>query len=240
MITANIHRVRQTITDACNRVNRNPADVTLIAVSKTHSSDAVLKAIEAGVQHFGENRVEEAHDKIQIVNAHAATPVTWHMIGHIQSRKAKDVFDLFDYVHSVDSLKLAGKLSGLAVEAGNSLNILLEMNVSGEQAKYGFSASGWDTDRMVRDRLWEEVAQIVAMRGLTVQGLMTMAPMMPNPEQTRPIFASLALLRRALSDLFQVSFRELSMGMTDDYPIAVEEGATMVRVGRAIFGERDK
>ncbi len=239
MIAENLLQVQQNIIDACIRANRDPADVILIAVSKTHSAEAVLQAVAAGAQHFGENRVEEAQSKIPAVNGKSPVPVTWHMIGHIQSRKAKEVLPLFDRVHSVDSLKLAAKLSGLAVEGGKKLDILLEVNVSGEESKYGFQASGWADHAAVRTALWEEISQIVTLPGINVRGLMTMAPIVENVEEVRPVFASLAKLRTALVDTLAIDLPDLSMGMTDDYPVAVEEGATLVRVGRAIFGERE-
>lgn len=239
MIAENSLQVQQNIAAACLRANRNPAAVTLIAVSKTHPAQAVLEAIAAGVQHFGENRVEEAESKIPAVHEQSPVPVTWHMIGHIQSRKAKEVLPLFDRIHSVDSLKLAGKLSGLSVEAGRKLDILLEVNVSGEESKYGFQASGWADHAAVRAELWQEINQVVALPGVKVRGLMTMAPIVENAEAVRPVFASLARLRTALVESLSIDLPDLSMGMTDDYPIAVEEGATLVRVGRAIFGERE-
>jgi pyridoxal phosphate enzyme (YggS family) len=240
MIAENITQVQKQIADACVRANRDPQDVTLIAVSKTHPAEAVLEAIAAGLQHFGENRVEEAQIKIPAVNGQTSAPITWHMIGHIQSRKAKDVVPLFQRIHSVDSLKLAGKLSAVALDLAESLEILLEVNVSGEEAKYGLQASGWQNSATVRETLWEEIGRILKLPGLQVRGLMTMAPIVSDAEQTRPVFVDLAKLRAALVTDFAVDLPNLSMGMTDDYPVAVEEGATLVRVGRAIFGEREK
>lgn len=237
-IVTNVMRVRDTIAEACDRARRSAADVTLIAVSKTQPPEAIMQAVETGLQHFGENRVEEAGTKIPTVTGLSPRPLVWHMIGHIQSRKAKDVVPLFHLVQSVDSLKLAGRLSALTVEQGRTLPVLLEVNVSGEAAKYGLQASRWEVDDAVRRAVWGEVAAILALPGLDVRGLMTMAPIVDDMEQTRPVFASLAALRNALADTFQTALPELSMGMTDDYPVAVEAGATMVRVGRAIFGER--
>jgi PLP dependent protein len=238
-IAENIQQVRTKIEAACARAGRNPAEVTMIAVSKTHPAEAVLEAASAGLQHFGENRVEEAELKIPAINRQSNMPLTWHMVGHIQSRKARDVVSLFQQVHSVDTLKLASKLSGLCVERGKQLKVLLEMNVSGEEAKYGFAVTGWDTNSAIRERLWREMEQIVALPGLHVCGLMTMAPIVERPEQARPVFAALASLRMALKGSFKIDLPDLSMGMTDDYPIAIEEGATLVRIGRAIFGERE-
>ena len=237
-IAENIHEVRQHIEDACIKAGRKPEEVTLIAVSKTNPAAAVIEAALAGAQHFGENRVEEAESKIPVVNAQVSKPLTWHMIGHVQSRKAKDVEALFQYVHSVDTLKLAQKFSALSVEKGKTLDVLLEVNVSGEEAKHGFVASQWAHVDAIKSALWSELEQVFALPGLKVRGLMTMAPIVPDPEQARPVFASLAALREALQDRFSVALPDLSMGMTDDYPVAIEEGATFVRVGRAIFGER--
>ncbi len=237
-IAGNIAEVRAAIAAACDRAGRSPSEVALVAVSKTHPAEAVLAAAAAGVQHFGENRVEEAQSKIPQVNRRAASPLVWHMVGHVQSRKARDVLPLFQVVHSVDSLKLAARLSRLAVESGARLDILMEINISGETSKGGFTACDWAADQAVRELLWHEMAQVLALPGLNVRGLMTMAPLVADMEQARPVFAGLAALRRALAETFGVALPDLSMGMTDDYPVAVEEGATMVRVGRAIFGER--
>lgn len=239
-IAENIKRVQEIIAQACVRVNRDPDEVTLIAVSKTHPAEVVLEAVATGVQHFGENRVEEAENKILVVNARTSVLLMWHMIGHIQSRKAKNIVPLFQQVHSVDSFKLAGKLSSLAVERDIRLNIFLEINVSGEEAKHGIRATGWESNPGVRESVWLEVGQILTLPGLRVRGLMTMAPIVENMEQSRPVFASLTALRLGLAESFQVDLPDLSMGMTDDYPVAIEEGATMVRIGRAIFGTREK
>jgi PLP dependent protein len=239
-IADNIREVRGVIAAACQRANRNPDEVTLVAISKTHPAEAVLEVIRAGLQHFGENRVEESEIKIPLVNTQAKVPVTWHMVGHIQSRKAKDVLPLFQRVHSVDNVKLATKLSSLSLERGSKLDVLLEVNVSGEAAKYGLQASGWENDPQVRRQLWDDIREILALPGLRVQGLMTMAPIVEQAEMTRPVFASLAALRTALNESLHCQLPDLSMGMTDDYPVAIEEGATIIRIGRAIFGERQK
>jgi len=236
----NLNRVRDVIAAACSRVHRDPADVTLVAVSKLRSPADILAAAEAGVQHFGENRVEEAYAKLPSVKAQTQLQLTWHMVGHIQSRKARDVAPLFDVVHSVDRVKLAEKLAQAVVESSHDMmDVLLQMNVSGEVSKSGFEATGWQTHQAVREQLWQDVDYVAKLPGLRVRGLMTMAPIVADPEETRPIFAGLMALRDALSEDFDLPLPELSMGMTDDYPVAIEEGATMVRIGRAIFGERD-
>lgn len=238
-IAENVERVRANIVAACTRAGRDPGTVTLVAVSKTHSAKSILEAAAVGVQHFGENRVEEAVTKIPTVNAQADQPPVWHMIGHLQSRKAKDVPPLFSVVHSIDTVRLAEKLSR-EVAAGRSLDVLLEINISGEASKAGFAAYGWQDNAVLRAALWDAAAQIGALPGLKVRGLMTMAPIVEDMQQTRPIFADLARLRVALEESLGAPLPDLSMGMTDDYPVAIEEGATLVRIGRAIFGERER
>jgi hypothetical protein len=237
-IVENLERVRENIEAACARRGRSPSEVTLIAVSKTHPPEVVLAALAAGVQHFGENRVEEAEQKVAAVHALAMSPLTWHMVGHLQSRKAKDAILLFNVIHSVDTPKLAEKLSRLAVEAGRQIDVLLEINITGEESKYGIAAAGWERNPEVRKRVFEIIHQTAAMPGLRLRGLMTMAPVVEAMEAARPTFSGLARLKDAVQTALHVSLPDLSMGMTDDYSVAVEEGATLVRIGRAIFGER--
>jgi len=236
-IRENIARVQANIADACARAGRSTGDVTLVAVSKTHPPEAVLEAVEAGLQHFGENRVEESAHKLPIVNAQAKVPLTWHMVGHVQSRKAKDVAPLFQVVHSVDSLKLANKLAE-ALPEGKQLDVFIEVNVSGEVSKAGLNAAEWRTDNAVRENLVQQFMAFTAVPMLNVIGLMTMAPIVDDPEDARPVFISLRELRDSLEEALSQPLPHLSMGMTDDYTVAIEEGATMVRIGRAIFGER--
>jgi len=163
----------------------------------------------------------------------------WHMIGHIQSRKAGLVASLFDVVHSLDRLKIARKLSVCAVSAGGEIPVLLECNVSGEASKFGYGAAGWEHDAALRAALLDEIGKVIDLPGLKVSGLMTMAPIAEDPEDVRPVFASLRGLRDLLREEFpHLVFPHLSMGMTADYQVAVEEGATLVRIGRAIFGSR--
>lgn len=236
-IAENVARVRETITDACTEAGRDPASVLLIAVSKTKPAQAVLEAAAAGVQHFGENRVEEGEIKIPQVTIALHMPVTWHMVGHVQSRKARDVAPLFDVVHSVDSEKLAAKLSA-ALPPGKMLDVLLEMNVSGEASKAGLDAANWERDAEQRAGLFSTARAIAAMPNLRVRGLMTVAPLVEQAEAVRPVFISLRQLRDALEQELRSPLPHLSMGMTDDYPTAIAEGATMIRIGRAIFGAR--
>ena len=237
-IHENIKRVQDCIAASCARVDRDPSDITLVAVSKQQSAAAILEAIEAGLKHLGENRVEEGIAKIPQVNAGADSDVIWHMVGHVQSRKAKSVVSHFDIVQSVDSLKLAKRLSRFACERNRSLNVLLEINVSGEASKYGFAGYNWRRDDSVKAALWREAREIAALPNIETTGLMTMAPFAAEEKTIRRAFADLRGLRDNLSREVGLPLPVLSMGMTDDYPIAIEEGATMIRVGRAIFGER--
>jgi pyridoxal phosphate enzyme (YggS family) len=231
-------QVQQTIARACEGAGRLPGSVRLIAVSKTHPPAVIGEAVAAGLRDFGENRVEEAADKIGVVTAQwPDVPLTWHMIGHVQSRKARLAAPLFDTVHSVDSLKLAARLAAAQPE-GRRLRILLECNVSGEASKGGFDVADWLRDAAQLADITEALAQMRALGGLDVCGLMTMAPIVDDMNDARPVFRSLRLLRDALEQRAGMPLPELSMGMTDDYPVAVAEGATMVRVGRALFGER--
>ncbi len=237
-IAENIQEVHESIANACAKVNRSPDDITLVAVSKTKSPEMIAKAIGAGVTHFGENRLEEAQTKIPIVNQNSPSQLTWHMVGHIQSRKAKLVLPLFQWVHSIDSLKLARKLSALMTQENREIDVLLEVNISGESAKYGFEAYQWQQNQQVRETLWQEFDSMIQLPGIHIRGLMTMAPYVAEIEATRPVFAQTQALREALSTDFDLPLPEISMGMTNDYPIAIEEGATIVRIGRAIFGSR--
>lgn len=239
LIANNLAQVRAAIAAACERADRPPESVTLVAVSKSKPAEMLIEAAEHGVQHFGENRVEESVVKIPMVTAgRPEQSLSWHMIGHVQSRKAKDVVPLFDRVHSLDSVKLAEKFSRLAVEQGKTLDMLLQMNVSGEASKEGFDAVGWSIEASIRDEISRATRHIAALPGLNITGLMTIAPYVDNPETIRPVFRELRRLRDELQQTTGLPLPELSMGMTDDYPIAIEEGATLVRVGRAIFGER--
>lgn len=231
-ISDNLQHVRARISDACARVSRDPTEVTLVAVSKQHPVADILSAIDAGQLHFGENRLEEMREK------HSQIPdaVTWHMVGHIQSRKARDIPAYFNFVHSVDSLHLAQKLSDAIPRYQKPmLDVLLQINISGESTKSGFFAVDWANNAQVRADLWMNIRQILALPYLHVVGLMTMAFIADNPEKIRPVFIGLRNLRDALVNDLDVPLPQLSMGMTDDFEIAIEEGATLVRIGRAIF-----
>jgi len=241
-IARNLARVRECIADVALRAGRDPVEITLVAVTKTFPAEAVVAAYQAGVRHFGENRVGEGVDKIPAVDAVISGPVpTWHMVGHIQSRKARAVVAHFDYVHSVDRLKIARRLSRFAQESEQRAPVLLECNVSGEESKFGFDLQRWEDHAARREDFFAAVEEILALPGLSVRGLMTMAPLAADPETVRPVFASLRGLRDALRARFpSQEWPHLSMGMTDDFEVAVEEGATMVRIGRAIFGRREE
>ncbi|MBU6360687.1 MAG: YggS family pyridoxal phosphate-dependent enzyme [Chloroflexi bacterium] len=247
-IAQNLERVNIRIAEAALRAKRDPSEITLVAVSKTFPAADVTSAIFAGQRHFGENRVEEALPKIAAVNASlanvwlAAPPVQWHLIGHVQSRKAKDAANGdFALIHSVDSLKLAQKLASAKQTAGNlsPQPILLQCNVSGEASKEGFDLAGWEYAPAKLDLFLSSVVQITALPTLKIGGLMTIAPIVAEPAQARPVFASLRLLRDKLQHaLPNVDWSHLSMGMSDDLEPAIAEGATIIRVGRAIFGGR--
>lgn len=231
--------VRNEIAAACQRAGRSPEDVTLVAVSKQHSVAEIVEVIDAGVLHLGENRLDEALRKISEVAALTDKPVQWHMIGQVQERKARHVLSGFVLLHSLDSVALAQRLNRFLVSRESTLDVLLEINVSGEASKSGWAASNWQGSAEQRRALWDDVAQVMALPGIAIRGLMTMAPIVSDPEETRPVFAGLRTLRDALAEDFPAAeWSMLSMGMTDDYPVAIEEGATMVRVGRAIFGSR--
>ncbi len=227
-LAANIARVRDNIAQAARNVGRSPDEVTLVAVSKTKPLELVKLAYQVGLTHFGENRVQEALPKIA---AFHPPDVSWQMIGHLQSNKAGKVAGAFDCIESVDNLRLAQALNRHAAELGNRLPVLLQVNVAGEASKEGMSME--ETFALAR--------QIVELPHLEVQGLMTIAPLVKDAEEVRPVFRGLRELRdRLREEIPHCSWSQLSMGMTDDYVVAIEEGATIVRIGRAIFGERVK
>jgi pyridoxal phosphate enzyme (YggS family) len=225
-IAANIDKIRQRIAVAAARCNRAPDSIKLLAVSKTVSPFAVEQAIAAGITAFGENYVQEAKEKIAAVKK----PVEWHMIGHLQTNKAKYVVNLFDYIHSVDRMELAKEINKRASLINKKVNVLIEINVSGEKTKSGVTA----------DHAVNLIKEVSVLKNISVRGLMTMAPYSDNPENSRPYFSELRNLQQNIINegIPGIQMNELSMGMTDDFEIAIEEGATIVRIGRAIFGER--
>ena len=231
-LEANLRSVQQRIEAAARRAGRDPAQITLVAVSKTQPPEVIRRAYDLGLRCFGENRVEEAESKI----GQLPEDIAWHMIGHVQSRKARRVAPLFQFVHSLDSVKLARRLDRACDGRSEPLPVLLECNVSGEESKYGFAADRWQSDADQLKSLLAAMEEILALPHLRVQGLMTMAPIVADPEEARPVFIRLRTLRDELTALFpDADWRHLSMGMTDDFEIAIEEGATLVRIGRAIF-----
>jgi pyridoxal phosphate enzyme (YggS family) len=225
-VKANIERIRSAIAGAALRAGRKAADVRLMAVTKTVDDDRIMEAIEAGVDIIGESYVQEAKRKIEKMGRN----IEWHMIGYLQSNKAKYAVKLFDMIHSVDRMDLAVELDRRAGAAALATKILVEVNISGEKTKSGVPYK--EAMRLVKD--------ISSLDNLSIQGLMTMAPWFDNPEDARPYFKAVRELRDRIveENINRVEMRELSMGMSGDYEVAVEEGATIVRVGRNIFGER--
>ena len=222
--------VRERVEAAARRSGRDIDAIRIVGVTKTHPYDVVLAAYEAGLRSIGENRVEEALPKKAASDDLA--DLEWHMIGHIQSRKSKSVVEIFDAVHSVDRIKIADRLNRNAESVGIRLPILLECNVSGEASKWGWQL----TEKESWPEIVDDFSRIQNLENLQIQGLMTMAPMVADPERVRPIFEKLRLLRDYLQNAIPGDWAELSMGMTEDYTVAVEEGATLLRIGRAIFG----
>lgn len=226
MVQENLAQVRKKIKKACEKSGRNPEDVTLIAVSKTKPVEAIEEAILANQNIFGENKVQEIMDKYTQFPKSAK----WHMIGHLQRNKVKYIIDKVEMIHSVDSIRLATQISAEAVKAGVVMPILLEVNVAEEESKFGYHL----------EEVEEQLLQIAKLPGIQVKGFMTIAPFVEDPEENRWVFRKLyqfAVDMRA-KNIDNVVIQELSMGMTNDYEVAIEEGATMVRVGTGIFGSR--
>jgi len=217
-IEQNVRDIERRIAGACERARRSPDEVTLVAVTKTIEVPAIRAAFNAGIRNFGENRVQEAKPKIEQL-ANLRGDLTWHMVGHLQTNKTKTAVDIFDIIHSVDSLRLAEALSR---HSQKRLPVLIEVNVAAEATKGGFGLPEVD----------EAIRQIGRLPNIEIEGLMTIAPWVSDAEEVRPVFRRLRQLGDALG------LRHISMGMTDDFEVAIEEGATLVRIGRAIFGER--
>ena len=226
-LTKRLEAIRERINQTASACGREPSSIRLVAVSKTKPTDLVKEAIGAGVTDLGENYIQEARDKIAEL---AQYPVRWHFIGHLQSNKAKYAVRLFELIHSVDSLKLATELNRQAQKIEKIQSILIQVNVAGESSK-----SGTSTQKAVQ--LVKEIAQL---ENLSVRGLMTMPAFFNEPEKVRPYFVALRELRDRIraQGIERVGMDELSMGMTGDFEVAIEEGATLVRIGTAIFGER--
>jgi pyridoxal phosphate enzyme (YggS family) len=218
-LAANLARVRAALDAAAARSGRDPQSTRLIAITKTVPFERIRAAMDLGIEDFGENRMQEALPKIR-----ALASARWHFVGHLQTNKARELRQGFHCLHSVDSRRLA---DALAAQGVTGLDVLLEVNAAGESQKFGFASAA----------LQEEFPALLRL-GLRLRGLMTIAPLAANGEAARPYFRALRLLRDELAERFATPLPELSMGMSDDYPVAVEEGATMVRLGRALFGER--
>ena len=242
-LQARLEAVQERIATAARRAGRRPEEVRLVAVSKTVPPERIVAMARLGAVYFGENRVEEAAEKLpaihRLLGPQEYAARRWCLIGHLQSRKAAQAIRLFDEIHSVDSSRLATRLERLAAGREGRLPILLEVNVSGEESKYGLPAGRWPTDPAQSAHLYAEIEAILALPHLAVQGLLTVAPLAPDPEAVRPVFRRLRELRDALDRRWPGrTWEHLSMGMSDDYEVAIEEGATMVRLGRALFGPR--
>jgi pyridoxal phosphate enzyme (YggS family) len=236
-----LNEVYERIALAAGRAGRNPYDITLVAVTKTWPAEVVVAAYRAGIRHIGENRAEElARKKAQLIEIlPGAGDLSWHQIGTLQSRKTRLVAENADLFHALDRLKIARRLSQQLSDLDRSLPVFLEVNLSGESSKSGFLANNWEEDATQRERLRNVIETIAQLPGLDLQGLMTMAPWGVQEDLIRSIFRRTRLLAEWLqNEVPQVALSQLSMGMTDDFEIAVEEGATYVRVGRAIFGSR--
>ena len=218
--------VREQIAQAATKAGRAVGDVELVAITKTHDSEKVRAAYEAGQSLFGESRVQEARAKIPELPSNSR----WHFVGHLQKNKIRHALPLFELIHSVDSLALAQDADRIAAEEGMHPRVLLEVNVAGEGSKFGFKP----------ETLRTEMETLLALDRLSIEGLMTIPPLAPEAEASRKYFIKLRELRNALEKEFRAKLPHLSMGMTNDFVIAIEEGATLVRVGTAIFGERSR
>jgi pyridoxal phosphate enzyme (YggS family) len=225
-VTENLSRVREQIAQVATKVGRSIDDIELLAISKTHPAEKVREAYEAGQTLFGESRVQEARVKIPEL----PSAIRWHFVGHLQKNKIRHALPLFELIHSVDSLALAQEMNRIAEDDGMHPRVLLEVNVAGEGSKFGFAPK----------KLREEMESLLALPRLSILGLMTIPPLAEEAEASRKYFVQLRELRDRLQPEFHVDLGQLSMGMTNDFPVAVEEGATLLRVGTAIFGERSK
>ncbi len=225
-IAENLERVRAQIAEAAQKSGRSIDNVELVAISKTHDADRVREAYDAGQQLFGESKMQEARAKIPLL----PSSLRWHFVGHLQKNKIRHALPLFELFHSVDSLALAQEMNRIADEDGMHPRIFLEVNVSGEGSKFGFKP----------EILRAEMESLLALPRLSIEGLMTIPPFAEEPELSRKHFVALRELRDALEKRFDLKLPQLSMGMTNDFQVAIEEGATLVRVGTAIFGERKR
>src|SRR5438876_8843767 len=225
-IAENLARVRREIVEAAAKAGRGPGEIELVAITKAHPAEKVREAIDAGQRLFGESRVQEARTKIPEMPSN----LRWHFVGHLQKNKIRHALPLFELFHGVDSLALAQEMNRIAADEGAHPSVLLEVNVAEEGSKFGFK------DETLR----AEMESLLALPRLSIEGLMCIPPLADEPEASRTFFVRLRELRDSLEKEFDLRLPCLSMGMTQDFWIAVEEGATLVRVGTAIFGERSK
>jgi PLP dependent protein len=225
-ISERLLEVRDRVADAAARSGRRVDEVELVAISKTHEAEKVREAMEAGQTLFGESRVQEARAKIPLL----PSQLRWHFVGHLQTNKVRHALHFFEMIQSIDSSELAAQVNRIASEEGCYPRVLLEVNVSGEGSKFGFRP----------ETLRNEMEGLLALGRISLEGLMTIPPLSGEPEKSRPYFAELRSLRDELEREFGAKLPHLSMGMSDDFAIAIEEGATLVRVGTAIFGERSR
>lgn len=226
MLTVNLHDVEKRVNEACIRAGRDPKEVTLIAVSKTKPVAMLEEIYAAGMRQFGENKVQELTSKEEVM----PKDINWHMIGHLQTNKIKYIVDKVALIHSVDSVKLAAAIDKEAKKKNVICDVLLEVNIAEEESKFGFTA----------EDVIPALDELKELTNIRIRGLMTIAPFVENPEDNRPVFSALRKLSVDIAEknIDNISVEILSMGMTNDFEVAIEEGATMVRVGTAIFGER--
>ena len=225
-LTDNLAAIQQRIKAACDRCDREPNSVALLAVTKGHPPETVQVATELGLVLFGENKIQEAKAKIPLAFGRAR----WHFIGHLQSNKCRDAVELFEMVQSVDSLALAQELNKRADAIGKTMPVLLEVNVAGEASKFGYKP----------DRLLAEISEINSLTKLDIHGLMTVPPYTTDPDKARPHFKRLRELKRECEQHLGAPLPHLSMGMSGDFEVAIEEGASIIRIGSALFGERSR
>ena len=225
-LAANLESIRLRIKAACERCNRTPDSETLLAVSKTHPPETIREAANLGVTFFGENKIQEAKAKIPLCPGKAR----WHFIGHLQSNKCRDAVELFEMIESVDSLALAQEINKRAAAAAKTMRVLLEVNVAGEASKFGYKP----------ELLLAEFAELNRLPRIEVHGLMAVPPWSAGAESSRPHFKRLRELKSRCEEILGAPLPHLSMGMSGDFEVAIEEGATIVRVGSALFGERQK
>ena len=220
----NLTLIQQRIRTACDRAGRDVNSVTLLAVSKTHPADTIKAATDLGLTLFGENKVQEA--KVKIPNSHGKA--RWHFIGHLQSNKCRDAVELFSMIQCVDSLAIAQEINKRADQAAKTMPVLLEINVAGEASKFGYKP----------EQMLAELKELNALPRLEIHGLMAIPPFSPEPEKSRPYFKTLREMKQRAEDVLGAPLPVLSMGMSDDFEVAIEEGSTMIRVGTALFGAR--